>query len=79
MNHNNINTVYQFAKEQYAELGVDTNRVLENLQKVEISVHCWQGDDLIGFEAGNHNLSGGILATGNYLGRARNSNEIIVV
>lgn len=63
---------YSLAKEQYASLGVDTEAALKMLESVPISLHCWQGDDVGGFEKPDARLSGGgIQATGNYPGRAR--------
>ena len=67
---------YQEAKEIYSKLGVDTEKALETLKNVTISVHCWQGDDVIGFDAGE-SLSGGIQATGNYPGKARTPDELM--
>lgn len=72
----NIETAYKQAKERYAEIGVDTDQTIERLQKIEISVHCWQGDDFQGCEIDSGGLSGGIMATGNYRGRARNADEL---
>jgi L-rhamnose isomerase len=66
---------YDQAKQVYADLGVDTESVLEKMKKVSISIHCWQGDDVMGFE-GVESLTGGILATGNHPGRARNGDEL---
>lgn len=66
---------YQVAKERYAELGVDTDKAIETLFKTPISLHCWQADDVVGFER-NEALSGGIQTTGNYPGRARNIDEV---
>ena len=63
------------AKEQYAALGVDVDKALETLKKVRISMHCWQGDDVLGFDSDS--LSGGIATTGNYPGRARNPEELM--
>ena len=71
----NINERYLGAKEQYAALGVDTDKALEALKNIPISMHCWQGDDVKGFE-GATSLSGGIQTTGNYPGRARNFEEL---
>jgi L-rhamnose isomerase len=66
---------YQQAKNKYREIGVDTDEALEILQHKPISIHCWQGDDVTGFE--NRKVSGGgILATGNYPGKARNLQEL---
>ncbi len=71
-----LETTYNLAKERYAELGVDTDEVLGKLGKVAISMHCWQGDDVGGFERAGGLTGGGILATGNYPGRARNADEL---
>ena len=67
---------YEWAKERYAQLGVDTNRVLEILRCVPLSLHCWQGDDVGGFENDEGLTGGGIQATGNYPGKARNADEL---
>lgn len=67
---------YEAAKENYRNIGVDTDQVLENLKNVPISMHCWQGDDVAGFE-GEGALSGGIQATGNYPGKARTPKELM--
>lgn len=66
---------YKIAKERYAQLGIDTDKAIEILQKTPISLHCWQADDVVGFER-NVALSGGIQTTGNYPGRARNIDEL---
>jgi putative ABC transport system ATP-binding protein len=66
---------YDEAKKIYAEFGVDTEAAMERLSKLSVSVHCWQGDDVIGFD-GSDSLSGGIQTTGNYPGRARNPEEL---
>ncbi|MBQ3453525.1 MAG: L-rhamnose isomerase, partial [Thermoguttaceae bacterium] len=63
---NKIEKAYALAKEQYAALGVDTDAALRKLATVKISLHCWQGDDVRGFESGDGLTDGGILATGNY-------------
>lgn len=68
---------YQLAKKQYEHLGVDTEAAINQLQKIEISMHCWQGDDITGFEQNGEVLSGGIQATGNYPGKARNPKELM--
>ena len=70
-----IEKAYQVAKERYAQIGVDTDRAIETLQKTPISLHCWQADDVVGFERGEA-ASGGIQTTGNYPGRARNIEEL---
>ncbi|MDA0346862.1 MAG: L-rhamnose isomerase [Verrucomicrobia bacterium] len=67
---------YASAKEQYATIGVDTDTALEQLAKIPISVHCWQGDDVAGFEGDSAITGGGIMATGNYPGRARTIDEL---
>ncbi len=67
---------YTEAKERYAAYGVDTEKALDTLKNVPISIHCWQGDDVIGFDAGE-TLSGGIQTTGNYPGRARTPEELM--
>ena len=66
---------YEIAKERYAAVGVDTDKAIEKLEKQQISLHCWQTDDVVGFER-NQALSGGIQTTGNYPGRARNIDEV---
>lgn len=68
-------TRYEQAKEIYKSFGVDTESALERLSKIAVSVHCWQGDDVIGFD-GSDSLSGGIQTTGNYPGRARCPEEL---
>ena len=66
---------YEIARERYAALGVDTDEAVAQLEKQQISLHCWQTDDVIGFES-KDGLSGGIQTTGNYPGRARNIDEV---
>ena len=63
-------------KRRYAVLGVDTEAALARLGKVAISLHCWQGDDVGGFENPGGELTGGIAATGNYPGKARSADEL---
>jgi len=65
-----IEKAYEIAKERYAQIGVDTDTVMEALKKIPVSLHCWQGDDVGGFES-DAGLDGGIQATGNYPGKAR--------
>ncbi len=67
---------YQEAKKTYAQFGVNTDAALQALKAVPISVHCWQGDDVLGFE-GAQTLTGGIQTTGNYPGRARTPEELL--
>ncbi len=76
MNEANILKSYELAKERYAALGVDTDKALDTLKNTPISLHCWQTDDVIGFETPDGVLSGGIQTTGNYPGRARNIDEV---
>ncbi len=66
---------YEIARERYAALGVNTDEAVAQLEKQQISLHCWQTDDVIGFES-KDGLSGGIQTTGNYPGRARNIDEV---
>ena len=75
MNTNNIRQSYEIARERYAALGIDTDKAIETLEKTPISLHCWQTDDVMGFES-NAGLSGGIQTTGNYPGRARTIDEV---
>lgn len=67
---------YEAAREAYAKVGVDTDRAIEILKKVPVSLHCWQGDDVLGFDQKGRGLSGGIQTTGNYPGRARTPEEL---
>ena len=75
MNEAKIKQAYDIAVERYAEFGIDVEKVLEKMQQVEISMHCWQADDVAGFESAG-DLTGGIQATGNYPGKARNIEEL---
>lgn len=68
---------YKTAKEKYESLGINVEEALSRLSQVPISIHCWQGDDVIGFENHGEALSGGIQATGNYPGRARTPEELM--
>ena len=67
---------YEIAKERYAELGIDTEKVIEQLQNFHLSMHCWQADDVKGFEVQAGSLDGGIAVTGNFPGAARNIDEL---
>jgi len=71
-----IEAAYAHARDAYASLGVDTERALARLDQVAISIHCWQGDDVRGFENPDGPLTGGISTTGDYPGRARNADEL---
>ncbi len=67
---------YAFAKEFYAQYGVDTEAALNKLQTIPVSIHAWQGDDVAGFENTGHALTGGCQVTGNHPGKARNADEL---
>ena len=67
---------YSEAKKIYADFGIDTEKAIETLKNVNISVHCWQGDDVIGFDS-RESLSGGIQTTGNYPGKANTPDELM--
>ena len=69
-------TRYEYAKEQYAKFGIDTEAAIEKLKALPISMHCWQGDDVTGFDS-KQALSGGIQTTGNYPGKARTPEELM--
>jgi len=76
MKSEKITKAYELAKERYAEYGIDTEKVLAQLQDFHLSMHCWQADDVSGFEVQAGVLSGGIQSTGNYPGKARNIDEL---
>ncbi len=77
MSKDHTERMYKMASDAYAELGVDVEAALKSLEGVAISLHCWQGDDVSGFENLGEGLSGGgIQATGNYPGKARNADEL---
>lgn len=71
-----IQSAFEAAAERYAAVGVDVNKALLDMQKVSISLHCWQADDVTGFENQGGSLTGGIQVTGNYPGRARSIDEL---
>ncbi len=71
-----IEKTYELAKQRYAELGVDTEKAMEKLSGIAISLHCWQGDDVGGFDKAQETLGGGIMATGAYPGKARTADEL---
>ncbi|MFS0597535.1 L-rhamnose isomerase [Peribacillus frigoritolerans] len=71
-----IKEQYETAKQAYANWGIDVDAALETLKKVPISIHCWQGDDIVGFEVNKSELSGGIDITGNYPGKATTPEEL---
>ena len=69
-------TSYEIAKEKYAKFGIDTEKAMETLKNVPISIHCWQGDDVTGFDS-KETLSGGIQTTGNYPGKATTPEQLM--
>ena len=71
-----MSSLYEHAKETYAKIGIDTEEVLKKIAELPISLHCWQGDDVVGFE-NTGSLSGGIMATGNYPGKAGTPQELM--
>jgi L-rhamnose isomerase len=76
MSNRSIEAGYALAKQQYADLGVNTDDAIRRLARVPISLHCWQGDDVGGFEHFGEGLGGGLAATGNYPGKARTPDEL---
>ena len=72
----NIQSAYELAKARYADFGVDTGSALQTLEKIAISLHCWQGDDASGYENPDGELTGGIAVTGNYPGKARTADQL---
>jgi L-rhamnose isomerase len=76
MTTHSIESAYALARQQYADLGVDADAALRRLAAVAVSLHCWQGDDVAGFENPEGELGGGIAATGNYPGKARTPDEL---
>ncbi len=71
-----VQNAYQIAKERYAGIGIDTDKVLEQMQNFHLSMHCWQADDVAGFENQGGQLTGGIQVNGNYPGKACNIDEL---
>jgi L-rhamnose isomerase len=71
-----IEAAYRLARERYSELGVDVDSALARLATIPISLHCWQGDDVAGFENAGGELGGGLAVTGNYPGKARTPDEL---
>src|SRR5204862_3846065 len=71
-----IDRAYALAHEHYGALGVDTEAVLQRLAAIPLSLHCWQGDDVGGFEQTGADLGGGLAVTGNYPGKARTPDEL---
>ncbi len=77
MKEQQIQQSFDIAKARYAELGVDVEKAISELDKLPISLHCWQTDDVTGFEKADATLTGGIQTTGNYPGKARNIKEVM--
>ncbi len=73
---NSIEQAWDLAKQRFAAVGVDVDAALTRLDTLPVSMHCWQGDDVTGFEDPDGVLTGGIQATGNYPGKARNATEL---
>src|SRR4051812_39692460 len=71
-----VEPAYALARERYAELGVDTEQALRRLAEVAVSLHCWQGDDVGGFEGAGGEIGGGLAVTGSYPGKARTPDEL---
>src|SRR5688500_4123451 len=71
-----VEQAFEWAAERYAQLGVDVRRALERLRGIPVSLHCWQGDDVGGFENAGSALGGGLAVTGNYPGKARTPDEL---
>ena len=76
MKQDQITKAYEAARMRYAEMGIDTDKTLAVLQQISLSLHCWQTDDVTGFENSGGQLTGGIQATGHYPGKARNIDEV---
>jgi L-rhamnose isomerase len=72
----NIDQAFNLAKQQYADWGVDVDRALQRISGIAISLHCWQGDDVGGFENAGEELGGGLAVTGNYPGKARTPEQL---
>src|SRR5581483_410875 len=76
-NHSSaVERAYELARDRYQAAGVDTEQALKKLSSIPISLHCWQGDDVGGFETAASALGGGLVATGNYPGKARTPDEL---
>ncbi len=71
-----LEQAWDLAKQRFAAVGVDVEEALRQLDRLPVSMHCWQGDDVAGFENPGGSLTGGIQATGNYPGKARNATEL---
>ena len=71
-----LEQAWELAKQRYSAVGIDVEEALRQLDRLPVSMHCWQGDDVAGFENPEGSLTGGIQATGNYPGKARNATEL---
>ena len=71
-----LEQAWELAKQRFAAVGIDVEEALRQLDRLPVSMHCWQGDDVSGFENPEGSLTGGIQATGNYPGKARNASEL---
>jgi L-rhamnose isomerase len=71
-----ISQTYQLAKERYAQAGIDTDKAIRKLATIPVSLQCWQGDDVVGFESVGSELGGGLAVTGNYPGKARTPEQL---
>lgn len=71
-----LEQAWELAKQRFAAVGIDVEEALRQLDRLPVSMHCWQGDDVSGFENPEGLLTGGIQATGNYPGKARNASEL---
>src|SRR5215471_687097 len=71
-----IESAYKLATERYAALGVNTEKAMDALARISVSIHCWQGDDVGGFENAGAELGSGLAVTGNYPGKARTPEEL---
>ena len=76
LTNQSIEQSYSLAKQRYADLGVDTDTALQFIAAIPISLHCWQGDDVGGFENAGQAIGGGLAVTGSYPGRARTPDEL---
>ena len=76
MSETSVDRSYKIAQERYAEIGVDTELAMKRLHEIAVSLHCWQGDDVGGFENRGQEIGGGLAVTGNYMGKARTADEL---
>ncbi len=76
MKAKSVERAYALARERYAELGSDTEQSIRRLARIPLSIHCWQGDDVGGFETAGGTLGDGLAVTGNYPGKARTADQL---